>query len=772
MTKSFGPRRAVWVEVDEAASTIDAAEIARLERYDLIYRSVCSMMFNFTQSGHPGGSVSSGRIVTSLMFDTMDYDIGDPLRPDADIISYAAGHKALGLYAMLALRNDVVRIARPEMLPEAVALRLRLEDLLGFRRNPTHPSPLFKEFGSKPLDGHPTPATPFIKIATGPSGVGVATSLGLAVAARDYYGEDSPRVHIIEGEGGLTPGRVTEALAFAGTAGLTNAVMHLDWNQASIDSDAVTREGDRPGDYVQWDPMEMFYLHDWNVIEVKDGFDVGQVLTAQQMAAGMDNGQPTAIVYRTVKGWRYGIEGKKSHGGGHKVCSEGYFESVRPLFGDDTGDLPSCDGSDPVETEQAYWDTLLRVRSILETDDATAPLADRVAASKERLDGRALAARSGAPDVSKIYDNVDPNETPDGLRLEIGSKIALRSQLGAVLGHLNTVSDGGLLIAAADLLGSTAISNAAGGFPKGFFHTAENPGSRTLSVGGICEDGMTAVATGISGFGRHVGACASYAAFISPLGHIASRLHAISSDMRTHTEPGPFNPYVIICGHAGMKTGEDGPTHADPQALQLFQENFVQGTAITLTPWEPQEVWPLIAAAFAARPAVIAPFVTRPGEPVLDRAALGLAPAEQAAQGMYVLREAAGTPDATLVLQGSEVTYAFVQQTMPMLADAGIDLEVYLVTSTELFDRLDATEQNAVFSEEQAHTAMGITGFTRPTMYRWIRSDRGREHTLHPFGHGHCLGSGAGDMVVHEAGLDGDGQLAAIRGYLEVLVKG
>lgn len=772
MTHTFGPRRAAWVEVDEAASTIDARAITTLERFDLVYRTVCSMMFNFTQSGHPGGSVSSGRIVTSLLFDDMDYDISDPTRTDADIISYAAGHKALGLYAMLALRDDVVRLSHPELLPDAVALRLRLEDLLGFRRNPTQPTPLFKEFGSKPLDGHPTPATPFIKIATGPSGVGVGTSLGLAVAARDYYGDDAPRVHIIEGEGGLTPGRVSEALAFAGTSGLTNAVMHLDWNQASIDSDAVTREDDRPGDYVQWDPMELLYLHDWNVIQVHDGFDVGQVLTAQKMAAEMDNGQPTAIVYRTVKGWRYGIEGKKSHGGGHAMCSEAYFDSVRPLFGDATDSLPSCDGSDPIEVEQAYWDTLLRVRALVESDETTPALGDRVEASKDRLDARARSARQGAPNVEKIYDVVDPKTVPAELELEIGSSVALRSQLGKVLGFLSRESGGGVLIAAADLLGSTAISAAAEGFPGGFFHATDNPESRTLSVGGICEDGMSAVATGISGFSHHVGACASYAAFISPLGHIASRLHAISSDMRQHTEPGPYSPYVIVCGHAGMKTGEDGPTHADPQSLQLFQENFVPGSAITLTPWEPQEIWPLMAAAFAARPAVIAPFVTRPNEPVLDRAALGLAPAIDAAAGMYQLKAASGAPDATLVLQGSEVTYAFVMQTMPLLADAGIDLDVFLVTSPDLFDRLDIAEQRAVYSEDQARVAMGVTGFTRPTMYRWIRSDQGLAHTMYPFAKGHYLGSGAGDMVVHEAGLDGEGQFEGIKKFLEALVRG
>ena len=100
--------------------------------------------------------------------------------------------------------------------------------------------------------------------------------------------------------------------------------------------------------------------------------------------------------------------------------------------------------------------------------------------------------------------------------------------------------------------------------------------------------------------------------------------------MRQEVRPGRYSPLILVCGHAGMKTGEDGPTHADPQALQLHLENYAPGTAVTLTPWEPQEIWPLVAAAFRAEPAVIVPFVTRPAEAVLDRAALGLAPAAAA----------------------------------------------------------------------------------------------------------------------------------------------
>ncbi|MBN2113221.1 MAG: hypothetical protein JW785_03740 [Acidimicrobiia bacterium] len=775
MRREFGPRRADWVEVARPDPDLAADGLAGLlARYDLVYRSLCSVLFNYAQSGHPGGSVSSGRFVATALFGAMDYDIGDPNRRDADLLSYAAGHKALGLYAMLALRDEIVRIADPSALPADTRLRLRFEDLLGFRRNPTQSTPLFRRFGSKALDGHPTPATPFTKLATGASGVGFGSSLGLALAAADYFGVDAPRVHIIEGEGGLTPGRVAEAAAFAGTTGLHNAVVHLDWNQASIDSNAVTRDGDHPGDYVQWDPREFFYFHDWNVVEVPDGFDLPLVLTAQRRALAMDTGQPTAVVYRTTKGWQYGIEGRKSHGAGHKLCSPEFRATMEPLLGSGAPGLPDLAGQDGEEAlERCYWETLQVLRRILEEDDAATcrALAARVAASRERLEARGRAPRPGAPDISRMYEAADSTATPSAVAPAPGGAIALREQLGKVLGYLNQASGGAVLIGAADLLDSTAISAAAAGFPGGFLNLNTNPGSRTLSVGGICEDGLSCVLSGLSAFGQHTGAGASYGAFISPLGHIAARLHAIGNQMRTQVEPGPYRPFVLICGHAGMKTGEDGPTHADPQALQLLQENFVPGTAITLTPWEPAEVWPLTAAAFSARPALIAPFVTRPKEPVPDRAGLGLPPAEAAAQGVYRLLDPDDPQAPALVLQGSDVAYAFVQEVLPRLRDEGLALVVLLVTSAELFDRLPAEQREAVFPEALAQRALGITGFTLPTMYRWVRSDVGRAHTLHPFIKGHYLGSGPGEKVIAEAGLDGAGQYRAIRAFLDALAR-
>jgi transketolase len=611
----------------------------------------------------------------------------------------------------------------------------------------------------------------------------VGSSLGLAVTVADYYGRDhAPKVHILEGEGGLTPGRVYEAVASASASGLSNAICHLDWNQASIDSDRVTRDGSSWGEYVQWDPMEFFYLHDWNVIEVADGFDFPLVLAGQRLALEMDNGQPTAVVYRTEKGWRYGITGKKSHGGGHKLCSEDYYEAVEPLFGRGGPDVPRC-GPDgrcagakfKDQVEQCYWMTLQRVRRLLEGEYRSMcdDMAARLARAKGRLEARERSPREGAPDADRIFAVADPEATPDALELEPGANVALRKQLGEVLGYLNRASGGAILFGAADLLDSTAVSGAGKAFPSGYFHFRDNPEARALSVGGICEDGLSCLLSGVSSMGFHVGAGASYGAFISPLGHIAARVHGIANQTRREVEgeDSPFRPFVLISGHAGLKTGEDGPTHADPQALQLHQGNHVPGVAITLTPWEPQEIWPLMAAAFRARPAVIVPFVTRPNETVLDREELGLAPPALAAQGVYRLWGESGSPDGTVILQGSEVTYAFVEEAMPMLRAEGVNLDVFYVASAEIFDALDADRRDAIFPPARAQEAMGITGFTLPTMHRWVRSEVGLAHTMFPFQKGHYLGSGTGDMVVFEAGLHGEGQYRRIKSYLDALAR-
>ncbi|MDH3283124.1 MAG: hypothetical protein OEQ13_00145 [Acidobacteriota bacterium] len=779
----LGPRRGTYIDISEDPSIespdTSSAGVEQLTSFDLVYRSLCAILYNYVpQSGHPGGSISSGRFVAALLFDTMDYDLSDPDRDDADVISYAAGHKALGLYALWALRDEAARIAAPELLPGDERKRLRLDDLLGFRRNPVTNTPLFLSHQAKALDGHPTPATPFVKLSTGASGVGIASSLGLALGLRDQFGKNSPAVHVVEGEGGLTPGRVAEALAAAGTMGLDNAVVHVDWNQASIDSDRVCRDGEEPGEYVQWTPMELFLLHDWNVIFVPDGTDLTSVLAAQRRALTLDSGQPTAIVYSTVKGWEYGIEGRASHGAGHKLCSRGFFHALEPLTSKARLTLPHCEtnehrceapGAGGEVMEQCFWEALLQVRKALEDQPGMLSwLTGRLRTAAERLSRRRRVPREGGPNVAAIYELAegDAEASPAELTLTPGATTTLRAELGRALGRYNDASGGALFAAAADLLGSTSVNLTAGRSDKGYYHAARNPGARLLSIGGICEDAIAGYCSGLSTFGRHIGVASSYGAFIAPLGHIAARLHAIGSQARRAATGRPYDPMILICAHAGLKTGEDGPTHADPQPLQLLSENFPPGTMVTLTPWDPQEISLLLATALLKRPAVICPFVTRPNEMILDREAHGLAPVAAARSGVYLLRAARGPRDGTVVLQESGVTYAFLEDALPLIEREGIELDVYYVASAELFDLLPAEEQERIFPASSAGEAMGITGFTLPTMYRWIRSERGRAMTLHPYQKGHFLGSGEARYVLEEAGLDGESQYRAVKRHL------
>lgn len=776
----FGPRRGIYVPVTEEmkSGVVPGPEpgaqlVQDLDRYELLYRTLCGVLYNFVPtSGHPGGSISSGRIVTALLYLLLDYDFTDPDEPSNDLLVYAAGHKAMGLYAMWALRNEVVRAGAADLLPKDERRQLRLEDLLGFRRNPTSRTPLFREYRSKALDGHPTPTVPGVKIATGASGVGVPAGMGLAFGALDTYGpDDAPHVHLLEGEGGMTPGRVSEALATAATAGLHNVFLHVDWNQASIDSNAVCRDGERPGDYVQWNPIEFAYLHDWNVYRVDDGSDWRQILAAVELARRHPNDQPTAIVYRTVKGWRYGIEGRASHGAGHKFCSDEYYASLKECEDAFGVKFPRFEGEkNDDRVERTFWETLLVFRQLIESQ-GLGRLAAQVRARKEGLARQARKRRPDAPDLAPLYgDAIRADRIPEEMVLKPGSEATLRAALGDTLGYVNRATKGGVVAASADLLGSTSVSNVDKGFPDGFFQARVNPGSRLVACGGICEDCIGAFLAGVSTYGSHIGAGSSYAAFIAALQHVASRLHGIGQQARHEISGDPFKTFVIVCAHAGLKTGEDGPTHADPQALQLLQENFPKGVAITLTPWEPQELWPLTIAALKARPAVLAPFVTRPNEKVPDRTALRLPPATQAAKGLYALRTAdpKGKPyHGTVVLQESGVAYAFVDEVLPKLDAEGFRLNIYLVTSLELFDLLPVDEQRRIFPPERAAEAMGITGFTMPTLYRWIASESGRAHSLHAFSKGRYPGSGQAAKVLEEAGLDGAAQYAAVRRYAE-----
>ncbi len=84
MAFTFGPRRGIHVDiaaVTPPGGPLTPAELDHFEAFDLLYRSLCALLFNYVPtSGHPGGSISSGRFVASALFDAMDYE---PRRPRA-----------------------------------------------------------------------------------------------------------------------------------------------------------------------------------------------------------------------------------------------------------------------------------------------------------------------------------------------------------------------------------------------------------------------------------------------------------------------------------------------------------------------------------------------------------------------------------------------------------------------------------------------------------------------------------------------------------------
>ncbi len=185
-------------------------------------------------------------------------------------------------------------------------------------------------------------------------------------------------------------------------------------------------------------------------------------------------------------------------------------------------------------------------------------------------------------------------------------------------------------------------------------------------------------------------------------------------------------------------------------------------------------MWPLMITALKQRPAILAPFVSRPADTILDREKLGLPPAIEAIKGVYAIRRAdpnAADYHGTLVLQGNAVATIFLNDVLPEIEKKKYNMNVFYVTSMELFKALPENEQETIFPQKLALESMGITDFTLPTMYYWVRSNDGLKRTLYPFRDGRYLGSGKAEKVLEEAGIHAEGQIKAITSFAEAMAK-
>jgi len=227
-------------------------------------------------SGHPTSSLSCAHLLSVLYASHLRFDVEDPKSPANDRFVMSKGHAAPALYATLKAIGAISD-----------------DELLSLRR-----------FGS-PIQGHPAPVPelPWVDVATGSLGQGLAVGLGMALAMRlDGTGG---RTFVLLGDSEVAEGSVWEAMEAAAFHEVDDLVAILDMN----------RLGQRGPTMHGWNG-DLFAgrarAYGWHTIEV-DGHDVAAVDAAYSEAIAADG--PTMIVARTEKG--HGVSFVADHEGWH-----------------------------------------------------------------------------------------------------------------------------------------------------------------------------------------------------------------------------------------------------------------------------------------------------------------------------------------------------------------------------------------------------------------------------------------------------------------------
>jgi transketolase len=227
-------------------------------------------------SGHPTSSMSAADLIAVLLSAHLRYDF-EKADPANDHLIFSKGHAAPLLYAAFKAAGVIDD-----------------SELLSLRR-----------LGSR-LQGHPTPALPWVDVATGSLGQGLPIGVGIALAAKQLDGSPS-RVWVLCGDGELAEGSMWEAFDYAAQMRLDNLVVIVDAN--GLAQLGPARLGADPDLLVQ-----RLAAFGWHVINI-DGHDVVEI--DQAYAAATDPvctaARPTAIVARTLKGKGVAaVEGKLS----------------------------------------------------------------------------------------------------------------------------------------------------------------------------------------------------------------------------------------------------------------------------------------------------------------------------------------------------------------------------------------------------------------------------------------------------------------------------
>ncbi|HTH96500.1 MAG TPA: transketolase [Stellaceae bacterium] len=510
----------------------------------------------------------------------------------------------------------------------------------------------FRQWGSL-TPGHPEyHHTPGVETTTGPLGQGIATAVGMAIAEKAMaarHGSDlvDHFTYVICGDGCLMEGLSHEAISLAGHFQLGKLIVLWDDNSISIDGPTSLAVSD--------DQIRRFQASGWHVQAV-DGHDPEAVSKAIAAAKDVAD-KPSMIACKTVIG--FGAPTKAGTANAHGApLGATEIETTKKRLNWPYG---------PYEVPKDIRIEWLKFGS-------------RGSSARSQWQQRLAAAE---PAKRQHFEASLKSGAPEGLNKAIAAviakfaaekpKVATRQSSGytldALAPHLPDLFGG-----SADLTGSNN-TKAAGQKPV---TPADFSGS--YMHWGVREHGMAAAMNGIAlhgGLIPYSGAFLVFADYCRP----SLRLAALMGIRVIH-----------VMTHDSIGLGEDGPTHQPVETLASLRAIPNMLVMRPADPIEVAECWE-VALSQSSTPSVLA--LSRQAVPQLrtDTAENRSAP-NLSAKGAYVLAEASGPRQATLIATGTEVSVAM--EARDLLEADGIKTAVVSMPCWELFARQDAAYQARV----------------------------------------------------------------------------
>jgi transketolase len=616
-----------WSELDDRAVTY-----ARALAMDAVQKA---------GHGHPGTAMSLAPVAYNLFQRHLTHDPADPKWLGRDRFVLSCGHSSLTLYIQLFYSG----------------YGLEMDDLKTFRTwnslTPGHP-----EFGH----------TAGVEMTTGPLGAGVATAVGMAMAARYERGLFDPsapansslfdhNIWVLCSDGDLQEGVSSEASSLAGTQQLGNLKVIYDDNRISI-------EGDTHLAFTE-DVSARYRAYGWNVIDVAAAAD-GNVdllaLDAAMVASKREVTRPTLIRMCSVIAWPAPSARNTAESHGSALGAE-EISATKVLL-----------GLNPEENFAMPVEVLSHVRQVKE----------RGAASRKSWDEKFALWQKNNPEGAALLQRIISGELPQGWDAELpqyaaGKEVATRKASGEVIAALAKALPefwGG----SADLAGSnnTTISGAGSFLPASSAMFGANPYGRMIHFG-IREHAMGSILNGIALHGLSKcfgGTFAVFSDYMRP----AVRLSAIM-DL----------PSIFIWSHDSIGLGEDGPTHQPIEHLASLRAipNFAVIRPADAN--EVREAWKQILI----RRKPVGLLLSRQNLPVFDRNSHGSE--TLVGKGAYILKDSATAADVVLIATGSEVSIALAVQSA--LAEKSIAARVVSAPCLEWFSQESAAYRESVLPE-------------------------------------------------------------------------